>query len=264
MINQEFPFSLRGSKMEDKQFTFRTDPKYVKIFNDMGIDIVSLANNHTLDYGVDALVDSFDVLEQASIQYGGAGNNLEEAKEVKYIDVKNKKISFVCASRVIPVTEWAATSDREGLFTTYDPSAMIEKIKEADESSDFVVAYVHWGLEHKEMPEEYQRTMGKQYIDAGADIVIGCHTHCLQGAEQYKDKLIIYSLGNFMFGGNIDRTMMVRVLLENDVMKTQLLPCKAKSYCTSLVTEDSNRQDFYKYYKEISFDIDIDEDGFIN
>ena len=231
MINQEFPFSLGGTKMEDKQYTFKTDPQYVKVIEEMGVDIVSLANNHTLDYGIEALVDTFDTYSNSEVLYGGAGNNIDEGKEIKYIDRDNKKIAFLCASRVIPVTDWNATNDRPGMLTTYDPTILLQQIEEAENSADYTVVYVHWGLEHKEYPEEYQKTLARQYIDKGADVVIGCHTHCLQGAEIYNGKPIIYSLGNFMFGGTIDRTMVVKITLD-DIIKTQLIPCEEKSYLT--------------------------------
>ena len=262
MVNQEFPFSLRGTKMQDKQYTFKTDPVYVKVLNEMGLDIVSLANNHTIDFGIDALTDTFETLKEASIQYGGAGNNIDEAKEVKYIDKAGKKVAFLCASRVIPVTTWNATADRPGLLTTYDPTLLLEQIKIAKENADYAVVYVHWGVEHQDKPKDYQKNMAKQYIDAGADVVIGCHTHCLQGVEIYNGKTIIYSMGNFLFGGTIERTMMVKIGLDSEIT-TQILPCVAKSYCTSLVEDENKKKEFYEYYRGISFDVDIDEEGYV-
>jgi poly-gamma-glutamate synthesis protein (capsule biosynthesis protein) len=229
----------------------------------LGIDVVSLANNHILDYGEEALLDTLDTLSNSPVVYGGAGRNIEEAKEVKYIEKENKKVAFICPSRVIPVSEWGATSDRPGLLTTYDPKMTIEQIELAENNADYTVVYVHWGLEHKEMPEEYQKTMAKQYIDAGADVVMGCHTHCLQGVEIYNGKPIVYSLGNFLFGGNIDRTMMVKVEL-GDEIKTQLKPCKAVSYNTELVTDADKVSSFYEYYQGISFGVEIDSDGYVN
>ncbi|MBE5934236.1 MAG: CapA family protein [Lachnospiraceae bacterium] len=260
MVNQEFPFSLRGTKMEDKQYTFRTDPKYISIFEEMGVDIVSLANNHTLDFGTDALIDTLDTYNNSDMLCGGAGRNMEEAKEVKYIERKGKKVAFLCASRVIPVTDWNATGDRAGMLTTYDPKILLEQIEIAKDSADYAVVYVHWGKEHQEYPEEYQKTLARQYIDAGADAVIGCHTHCLQGAEIYNNKPIIYSLGNFMFGGTIDRTMMVKITLDDNI-ETQVIPCVEKAYLTSIVEDDNLRKEFYDYYKGISFDVDIDDKG---
>jgi len=264
MINQEFSFSNRGVPMENKQYTFRIDPKWVQIFNDMQVDIVTLANNHTLDFGVEALLDTFDTLDTARIQYVGAGINIAEARKTKYIEANNKIIAILGASRVIPVTDWNAGIDTPGLFTTYDPKAMIEEIEIAKELCDYVVVYVHWGIEKSDSPKEYQRSLAKQYIDAGADLVVGSHPHVLQGIEYYKDKPIIYSLGNFMFYNTINQTAILKVTLkENEEIQVQFLPCETENALTDRIEEKSTRSEFYRYMKDISFDISFDENGFI-
>jgi poly-gamma-glutamate synthesis protein (capsule biosynthesis protein) len=262
MANQEFTFSTRGTPAADKQYTFRVNPGYVTVFQDMGLDIVTLANNHSLDFGIDAFVDSFDTLTQAGITYTGVGNNLTEAREIKYKEVKGKKLAFLAASRVIPVPEWNATNTKPGMLTTYDPTYLLEDIKQASEESDFVVVYVHWGEEKKETPLDYQRTMAKQYIDAGADLVIGSHPHVLQGIEYYNGKPIVYSLGNFIFYSNINQTAVLEVgINEENQAELKLLPAKAEGAKTSLITDVSAIQKFYEYMKKISFDITFDENG---
>ena len=263
MVNNEFPYSTRGTQAENKQYTFRADPSNVNILKEMGVDIVSLANNHALDFGVDALVDSMDTLKGASILYGGAGNNLDEAKEIKYIERKNKKIAFLCATRVIPVTDWNATNDRPGLLTTYDPTNLVEMIQEAKNNADVSIVFVHWGVERAEMPEDYQRELAMKYIDAGADMVIGAHSHCLQGMEVYNGKLITYSLGNFIFNGRYNKTMALKATVEEDnSIKAQFIPCESSSYQT-YISEGDKAKEIMDYYKSISFDINMDEEGYI-
>ena len=90
-----------------------------------------------------------------------------------------------------------------GYSTTYDPSILLNEIKAAQGQCDYLVVYVHGGIERNTQPEEYQRTLARQYIDAGADLVVGSHPHVLQGIEYYKGKPILYSLGNFVFGSVI-------------------------------------------------------------
>ncbi|MFR3650066.1 MAG: CapA family protein, partial [Enterocloster aldenensis] len=109
MANEEFPFSSRGTAAADKQFTFRLPPEKVSIFQELGIDIVTLANNHALDFGTDALLDTCHTLDQAGIYRVGAGANLDEAKRPVIMEIKGKKIGFLGASRVIPVGSWNAT-----------------------------------------------------------------------------------------------------------------------------------------------------------
>jgi poly-gamma-glutamate capsule biosynthesis protein CapA/YwtB (metallophosphatase superfamily) len=255
MVNQEFAFSNRGTAAPDKQFTFRLSPAYISTFLEMGIDIATLANNHTLDFGRDALLDSITTLRENNIAYVGAGEDITRARETKYMDVKGKNIAFLAASRVIPVTDWNATSSNPGLFTTYDPTALIEEIKIAKVKSDFIVVYVHWGLERKSHPEEYQRKLAQQYINAGADIVVGSHPHVLQGVEYYNGKPIIYSLGNFIFNNNIEQTAILKVVLtEDNEVKVYLLPCKAVNAKTSFM-DKSLYDSFYSYMENISFGV---------
>ena len=175
MLNNEFAYSTRGSRIQEKSYTFRANPKRVDILKEMGVDIVSLANNHALDYGVDALLDTFTTLEEAGIDYVGAGVNIDRAKAPIYYTINDTTIAYVAASRVIYAMDWYASDTRPGMIGTYDPALFVESIKEAKENSDFVVAYVHWGKENTHELLDYQINMAKIYIDAGADAVIGCH-----------------------------------------------------------------------------------------
>lgn len=262
MVNQEFAFSTRGEPMENKQYTFRVEPSKVQLFTDMGLDIVSLANNHALDYGTDALLDSMDTLTQEGITYVGAGRNLAEAKTTRYFTINGKSIAILSASRVIPVSEWGATSTKPGMFTTYDPTALIEEIEAAREEADAVIVYLHWGLEKKEYPESYQRTMGKQFIDAGADAVIGSHPHVLQGFEYYNGKLIAYSLGNFIFSQTINQTAMLAVdMNEENQLEFSLIPCHTVNGKTSELTDPEKVSQVYEYLSSISEGASIDEAG---
>jgi poly-gamma-glutamate synthesis protein (capsule biosynthesis protein) len=262
MVNQEFAFTTGGTKARDKQYTFRVNPDYVQIFKDMQIDVVTLANNHTMDFGTVGLTDTFDTLKSAGIPYVGAGNNITEAREIKYFEVKDKKIACLGASRVIPETDWNAYSNKPGMLTTYDPAMLVEDIKTAKSQSDFVVVYVHWGVEKQNSPKEYQRGLAKQYIDAGADLVVGSHPHVLQGIEYYNGKPIIYSLGNFMFYSNISQTALLKATInEQNEVKLQLIPGKAENAFTYPLEETEDIQKFYDYMTDISFGIGFDSNG---
>ena len=147
MINNEFPFSNGGSQHPDKQFTFRVDPKYVSMLQDMGVDVASLANNHALDFGIEALLDSFTAFDQAGIPYVGAGETKERAEEAIFIEAGGRTIGILSASRVIPVAEWNIESRQPGLFCTYDSTRLVQRIKEVEQQCDYVVVFVHWGIE---------------------------------------------------------------------------------------------------------------------
>lgn len=225
MLNQEFPFGTTGEAMEDKTFTFRIHPDYVRVLQELSVDMVTLANNHMLDFGREPLAETFATLNTAGIPYVGAGESLEEASCLKTLEVKGKTIGFLGASRVIPESSWAATRYQSGVFTTYDPSLLLEKIREAKDICDFLVVYVHWGVERSPEPEEYQENLARQYVDAGADAVIGSHPHILQEMEYYEGKPIFYSLGNFIFSNSEYETAMVELILTDEGVKTSWIPC---------------------------------------
>ena len=261
MANQEFPFSNRGTPETDKQFTFRLPEEKVSILQEIGPDIVTLANNHALDYGKEALSDTIRVLDEAGILHAGAGENLDEAKALKTIEAGGKTFGFLAASRVFPKGHWAAGADHPGMLTAYDSTVLLEEIQKAEKSCDFLTVYVHWGIERKTEPESYQRTLGQQYIDAGADLVIGSHPHVLQGIEYYKGKPIVYSLGNFVFGSSIPKTMLLQVDVprEGEPVLT-LLPGTSSAGYTRMLAEEE-REGFYQYMEELSFGISVDAAG---
>ena len=261
MINQEFPFSTIGEAMADKEYTFRIAPSRVEILNELGIDMVTLANNHTLDYGNDALLETILTLEEAEILYVGAGENLEKAKELKKIESNGLTIGFLGASRVIPVAGWNATENTPGMFTTYDPTALIEEITKAKETCDLVAVYVHWGTERNERPEAYQRELAMGYIDAGADMIIGSHPHVIQGIEYYEGKPIVYSLGNFIFNNTTRETGILKVIVdEKEELNLTLIPCTMKGSKLEFMEEAAGRK-FFEYLTRISYDVTVDEEG---
>ncbi len=261
MINHEFPFSTRGEKAPDKQYTFRVEPTYVSALLDMGVDVASLANNHALDYGQDALLDTFTTLDNAGIPYVGAGETKERAEEAVFVEAGGRTVGVLSASRVIPVVEWNIENRQPGLFCTYDSSRLVQRIKEIESQCDYVVVFVHWGIERNAYPEEYQRNLAKQYIDAGADLVVGNHSHVPQGIEYYKGVPIVYCLGNFIFNPNMTDTYALKAVWDVEGKTSlQVIPIDTREYLTGELT-GSEAQDFYNYLEGISFGITIDEDG---
>lgn len=263
VINNEFPFSNGGSQHPDKQFTFRVDPKYVSVIQDMGVDVASLANNHALDFGTEALLDSFATFDNAGIPYVGAGETKERAEEAIFIEAGGRTIGVLSASRVIPVVEWNIDTRLPGLFCTYDSTRLVERIKEVEQQCDYVVVFVHWGIERNAYPEEYQHNLAKQYIDAGADLVVGNHSHVPQGIEYYNGVPIVYCLGNYIFNEDMMDTYALKVVWDAEGNTSlQVIPVGTVDYYTSeLSAEDT--QAFYDYLEGISFDVTIDENGMV-
>ena len=199
-VNNEFPISRRGEALEGKMYTFRADPDDLSIYSALGVDMVSLANNHVYDYGPAAFADTLTHLDDAGIMRVGAGMNEEEASRPVYIISGGMKFAFVSASsaevtRFTPV----ASGDAAGVCGLYDSDAFLRVIEDAAAHSDFVVAYVHFGTENSPDTDPDQVADAHAMIDAGADIVVGSHPHVLQPIEYYDGKPIVYSLGNFWF-----------------------------------------------------------------
>ena len=263
MLNEEFPFGTTGEPMEEKEYTFRVDPSYSTVLSELGVDIVTLANNHMLDFGRGPLTETLNTLDQAGIAHVGAGENIDEAKALKTFEMDGRTIGFLGASRVIPEHSWNASSGSSGLFTTYDAAALVEQIQKAEESCDFTVVYVHWGIEKNTQPEEYQKTLARQYIDAGADAVIGAHPHVLQGIEFYQGKPIFYSLGNYIFSNGAYETVLVELTVGGTETEIRLIPCVSEANQMRLL-EESAWPAFYQNLESLSFGITIGDDGTVS
>ena len=259
VINEEFPFSLRGEAMEDKQFTFRADPKYVEIFQELGVDIATVANNHALDFGRDAFLDTLDTLKSAGITCIGGGYHLSEASAPAVQTIKGQTFAIFGATRVSPSATWYASDSQAGLFQTYDATLLNQKIAEAHTEYDHVIVFVHWGIEKNETPEEYQRSLAKGYIDAGADLVVGCHPHVLQGFEYYNDVPIVYSLGNYLFGNRDGDTVLLEASYDSEgAPSIQLVPCKRVG---SVLSRIQHPEALFQHLTELSFGVTVAEDG---
>ena len=268
-VNNEFTYSTGGSPLSGKTWTFRANPDRVKFLKEMGVDLTLLANNHVYDYGRDAMLDTLATLKDAGVEYFGAGANLEEAMKPVYVELGGKTIAFVAASRAEKYKMTPqATETEPGILRCYDPTLFIEVIKEARANADFVVACVHWGTERSTVLEQAQLDTGRQYIDAGADMVIGSHSHCLQGMEYYNGKPIVYSLGNFWFDEYYEDTMLLNVRIHGDIngsnVELSVVPGMQDDGKTVIFTEDSEKKRVYDYLEEISINIDIDENGVVH
>lgn len=261
MVNEEFPFSSRGTAAVDKEYTFRIPPEKVALFEEMGIDGVSLANNHSMDFGSDALLDSVETLDQAGILHTGAGENLEEAKKPVIYEKNGKRIGIIGATRVAPDWTWFAGKQQAGVLSSYDPKALLQEITEIKKTCDYVVVFIHWGVEKANLREDYQESLGRQYIDAGADLVVGSHPHVLQGIEFYQGKPIVYSLGNFVFGSVIPKTVLLQVTFDGEEPILTLVPGTSSGGFTRMLTEETARLSFFEYMESISTGISIDSHG---
>lgn len=266
MINNEFTYSTRGEPLAGKDYTFRADPKRVALLETFGTDIVSLANNHVYDYGEDALIDTIDTLEEAGIPYVGAGKDLKDAMRPVYFVANGKKIAIVSATQIERSLNYTkeATETTPGVLKTLNPDKFLKVIEEARDNSDYVIAFVHWGTEGNNYFGSDQVALAKQFVEAGVDVIIGGHTHCLQGMEYMDGVPIIYSLGNFWFSASTLDTGLSQVIIRDDgTIDFRFLPCIQKNYKTSLVTDESEKRRIFDFMESLSVGITIDDDGYV-
>lgn len=265
--NLEMPITTRGTPAEDKYFVFKGQPEGLQGIVDAGIDIVSLANNHMLDQGVEGMQDTIKNLDEYGIKHMGAGNNDTEAYAPVIQEANGMKIAYFGVSRVLPTTTWKANKYTPGLAEAYDPTQALQAIKETE--ADITVVMIHWGIERESKPEAYQLELAKQFIDAGADLIIGSHPHVLQGFEQYKGKWIAYSLGNFVFASHPKGKQAETGVLNATCTKSA--ECDLTFYPMKIVNaqptpvEGKEAEEQLKFLQDVSFGgVEIDERGRIS
>lgn len=266
MLNNEFPYSDGGTPLEEKQFTFRARPATVSYLNDLGVDIVSLANNHAYDYGESAFLDTMSILESAGIIYVGAGCNLQEARRPVYYIMNNIKIAIVSATQIErldhPDTK-GATDVSAGVFRCWNGDNLLETIREAKANSDFVIAYIHWGTENETQIDWAQEKQAPEIAAAGADLIIGSHPHCLQPIGSVQGVPVVYSLGNFWFNSKTVDTGMFKVTLdESGLLNCQFLPCLQQG-CRTELLQGEEKLRVLNDLRSMSAGVRIDDEGYV-
>ncbi len=266
-LNMEFCLSSVGSPMEGKAYTFRADPYRVQILEELSVDLVNLANNHVYDYGEEAFLDMLSLLKGFNLPYMGAGVDAKEAEAPYYIELDGKKIAIVAATRAEKyILTPEATESSPGVFRCYDRTRLLEVVQEADVNADFVIAYIHWGTEYSEVLEEAQTEGARELVEAGADVVLGAHPHCLQGVEFIDSVPVLYSLGNYWFNEKTLDSVLVKLHFygddEEQHLDTVLVPARQENHYTRLLTEQEEVQRWNEHLVQMSpGQVQIDEDG---
>jgi len=212
--NLENPISDRGARV-GSIYSFRAEPESVQALEDF--DILSLANNHMLDYTRPALEDTMNILKQNNIEYVGAGFNGDEAFSLKILERKNTKIGFLAYTNMGSMF-WKA-GDNPGIAWISNASEIIEDIQKAKKKVDVLMVSFHGGHEYSPEPNSFQVHFSKTCIDAGADIILGHHPHVIQSVERYNKGWIAYSLGNFIFDQGFSKEtmegLMLKIMIDN-------------------------------------------------
>ncbi len=237
LINLECAIAKDGKPWERSQkiFFFRADPHAIDVLRLAGINYVSLANNHTLDFGEDAMLEMLDRLKKAGIVHAGAGKNLSEASKHVLLEAKGIRVAVVSFTDNEP--DFAATDFSPG--TNYIPITLADKvmrrvkdaINEARPLADIVVFSIHWGPNMVLRPPKSFREFAHAVMDMGADIYHGHSAHIFQGVELYKGKLIMYDTGDFIDDYYVgpeeknDQQLLFLVTVSKDkIKKVEMIP----------------------------------------
>lgn len=281
VINNEFTYTTRGTATAGKAWTFRANPSRVSLLHEMGVDIAILANNHAYDYGEVSLTDTMETLKNAGIDYVGAGYNLAEAKTPVYKTVQGKTIAFVAASRAEKnIMTPMATDTKPGILRCYrigdDPkiktdeeAVFVEAIREARQHADFVIAIVHWGADYQEKIEQVQIDSAKVYLDAGADAIIGGHSHKPDPIDFYKGKPIVYGYSNFWFNDKDLGSMLIELKIHGDDATGEqhidlyYTPARQKNVTTTILLGADREKEVANMLKISGNKIKIAEDGLV-
>ncbi len=209
VVNLETAVGTGGEAEPGKRFVFRAPPTVLTALAAAGVDVVSLANNHVLDFGRGLLTETFGALAEAErgeppLRAVGVGRDVDEAFRPALIDVGDTRIAMLAATTASldptadPTGHWAVTASRPGTADAIRPERLVRAVARARRGADVVVVYVHWGVQGESCPTPHQRDLAARLLDAGADVVAGSHAHRLQGDGPGGDGgYVAYGLGNF-------------------------------------------------------------------
>ncbi|MEW6661486.1 MAG: CapA family protein [Bacillota bacterium] len=224
--NLESPIGTQGTPLPGKGIWFRAKPEAVQALKGAGFHIVSLANNHALDYDTPNFLETIELLKGAGIHLVGGGKNINEARKPVIIEKKDISVGFLAYSDMAEMF-WSYQYPRMLRATDEQPGIaplrladMVEDVQKLRTKVDLLVVSLHWGEEYVDNPTRAQREMAHALAEAGVDVILGHHPHTLQGVEVYNNTLIVYSLGNFVFDQTHRQITQEGLLIELEVKKT--------------------------------------------
>ncbi|WP_322919979.1 CapA family protein [Nocardioides renjunii] len=210
MVNLETPVTDHPTRdpkeleAPGNRYHFRTSPQALDVLADAGVDVVSVANNHAGDYGQAGLADTLVAGRAKGVAMVGAGRDLDDAFTPHRVSVDGVDVAFLAADAVFREGRsrvWAAGADTPGLAAAREtrPDALLAAVETAADAGDVVVVYLHWGLEQQACPSQRQRLLARNLAEAGADVVVGSHSHVVGGSGWSGDTYVGYGLGNFLW-----------------------------------------------------------------
>lgn len=241
-LNLEVPLSDIYSPPKSGM-SFIAPEKYAEGLTYSGVDVVSVANNHSANFGREVFYDNLKNLSDINIETCGGGTNNQEAHEVKVINRGGIKFGYLCYNSIIgglrsgESSSGVATIEMEPWYrdNETDIKEAIKDIRNAKKKVDFLTVSPHWGVEYKHYPNDSQQNIAHKMVDAGADLIVGTHPHVVQGSEYYDGQYITYSLGNFIFDqewstATKQGTVLSAYVYDNKLVSATLKPIEISNY----------------------------------
>ncbi|MEV5553891.1 CapA family protein [Nonomuraea wenchangensis] len=202
MVNLETAITTAGTPAPGKQYTFRAPASAFTALKSAGVDVVSMANNHGMDYMESGLADSLAAIKRSKFPVVGIGKDAAEAYKPYRKTVNGNRVAIIGATQVLDsefIQAWTATADKGGLASAKDEAALLRAVREARKNSDTVIVHLHWGTEMQKCPNEAQLSLAPKLVKAGADVIVGGHAHILLGSGYLGNAYVNYGMGNFVF-----------------------------------------------------------------
>jgi poly-gamma-glutamate synthesis protein (capsule biosynthesis protein) len=200
MVNLETALTTRGTE-QPKKFHFRAPATALDALAGAGVDVVTMANNHAIDYGKDGFADTMAARAEGSVPIVGIGRDRADALSPAILEAEGLRVAFLGATQVPDWTlaTWSAGADSPGVASASNPDRLADAVRQARPRADVVVVYLHWGTDYTPCPNALQVRTAKALARAGADVVVGTHAHQLQGAGWLGSTYVDYGLGNFVW-----------------------------------------------------------------
>ena len=244
-----------GGDAQEKQYVFRAPAEAFDALRASGIDVVTNANNHGLDYGQSGFADTLVAARAKGYPVIGSGKDADAAYSPYLVTLHGWRVAVLGASQVIApelIDDWAAGPGHPGIASAYDVGRLTRAVREARRHADVVVVYLHWGEERNPCPTDRQRTLARQLVDAGADVVVGSHAHVVQGSGFLRaggrKGYVAYGLGNFLFyasgSGPSTRTSVLTITMAGQkVHEAVRTPARLSSgWTTPLIGREAARE----------------------
>ncbi|WP_433043536.1 CapA family protein [Dactylosporangium sp. CS-033363] len=230
VVNLESAVTTRGTP-EPKEYHFRAPSTAYDALKAAGIDAVTIANNHALDYGRVGFADTLDAASATGMPVFGGGRNIDEAYKPLLLTVRGVHIALLAFSQIHTLAdEWKAGPSTSGIAMAWDVQRAVAAVRTARTEADLVIVFNHWGTETVTCPNNDQKSFAKSLADAGADLIIGAHAHVLQGDGWLGRTYVAYGLGNFVWYVGQAETGVLRVQVHGrDAVSAELSPALVAS-----------------------------------